>query len=209
MSDIYQRRLKPCPHCRGIMRVTAAVCNECGYDFATRQVPPQRLAAIEPLEEPELPEIEVAETRLTFDLKTLFLAMTWISLLLAVVTTLPAIGVLLMAFTLPAWIRTSQAKRRWRRRGVELDGWEVSWLFLGSIGVVAVIAGAGLGTFILLSSAGMAAAFSFANSSAAGPAVLIVSLLLAGAMGVAICVPLARAMWPVAGLGRKRMSRHS
>jgi hypothetical protein len=96
---------------------------------------------------PVFPELRPPSPgEMTFGLKSLFVVMTMLSVLLGIVAAVPGCGVPLAVLALPAWIRTSQEFSERRRRGcgeytfVEMAMTFVAYVMLAGVCVVTVAA---------------------------------------------------------------------
>jgi hypothetical protein len=137
----------------------------------------------------------------TFTLSSLFLWITLISVFLGVMVAAPGLGILLAIFSVPALVRASAAQARVEASGRRASAFDRVGMFLGSLGVLALIALAGIAAFFAacwvscVAAAGMSGRDKYGFPTG-GEAFLITAWIAGGCLAIGLVGWLLWKTWP-------------
>jgi hypothetical protein len=137
----------------------------------------------------------------TFTLSSLFLWITLISVFLGVTVAAPGLGILLAIFSVPALVRASAAQARVEASGKRASAFDWLGMFLSSLGVLALIAIAGIAAFLTACWVSCAAVAGLSGSDkygfpAGGEALLFAAWTAGGVLAIGLVAWLLWKTWP-------------
>jgi hypothetical protein len=137
----------------------------------------------------------------TFTLSSLFLWITLISVFLGVTVAAPGLGILLFIFSVPALVRASAAQKRAEASSRPANAFDRVGMFLSSLGVLALIALAGIAAFLAACWVSCAAAVGLSGRDkygfpTGGEAFLFAAWIAGGVLAIGLVAWLLWKTWP-------------
>lgn len=177
-----------CPSCGA---GTSPDQTKCWLCYAQLDSPPPAVPA------PVIDERLAAAHPSQFSIETILLVTTLVAVLLGLFRYSPGLAALLIAFSVPALVRTIFVGRREKRRGQRVSaGGKIGQFFLSLLIMYAVWQAASMAFLIALAGTCFAALFASSAAPELGEGVGIVGLVLSSAIGLVVAGVLAWATWP-------------
>ncbi|MCA9190519.1 MAG: hypothetical protein KDB03_02105 [Planctomycetales bacterium] len=132
----------PCPKCGNSRSAIEADCVRCGWSPApARQLPLKKI---------RITSKAWGQAAKTFSIESLLLTMTLVAVCLGVFMAAPGLGVLLIVFSVPAWIRTVDIRIRKKASGKTMSPMDKVLAFVASLALTVLILAACAVTFFVV-----------------------------------------------------------